>query len=193
MLATCAALVAAAALATAPVAAYAAPQSHVSGGGVRVAALASGSEIINAATGGNGAPYCLDAQASGPLAGQAGDPVQLWHCNGQSNQYWHTYDGDQGTNEAALANNAWPNLCLVPANLLPGTRLYLESCLEGGPFEFWEVYSWENCVDDGGICPLYEAADGQSVLDAYSGDINNADHIQVWRPYSGRSDQRWEF
>jgi hypothetical protein len=163
-----------------------------------VADTSTGSEIVNAVTSGGGAPYCLDAEAAGPLAGDSGDPVQIWHCNGTKNQLW--YAGTSNNyGDQTLVNAEWPSKCLnINDNFdeQPGSLAQLWSCSVDTPNEFWDVGQWETNVDDGSSDAwLILDAPNLIVLDAsnsYSGEVRDGDLVQVWSD-NGNSDEEWGF
>jgi hypothetical protein len=156
-------------------------------------------EIVNGYTGGSHPPYCLDAQASGPLAGQDGDPVQIWHCNGTKNQEWYT-GGQDGFGDYTLVNKAWPSECLnVNSNggVHAGSLLQLWHCTVNTENEFWDVSDWEINVDQNGSAGLLSAANLQvgyflDAIDSYPGQLNDGDLVQVWIN-NGHTDETWHF
>jgi Ricin-type beta-trefoil lectin domain len=118
---------------------------------------------------------CLDAVGGGD--GKNGDNVDLWGCNGGSNQFWYQ---PNGTNE--IINGAH-NLCLDAVRSGDGTdgdNVQLWSC-NGGSNQQWfliENFTWDNGAH--GLC-----------LDAVGGgDGKDGDNVDLWG-CNGGGNQKW--
>jgi hypothetical protein len=163
--------------------------------------FSAGSEIINEETSGGGAPYCLDAEASGPLAGESGDPVQIWHCNGTGNQLWYAGASDQYGYQT-LVNAEWPSECLnINSNggVQPGSLAQLWSCSVNTANEYWDVSNWEQAVSSGSGYYYLVLVIGYpyndlclDAINSYPGQIKDGDLVQVWSA-NENTDEFWGY
>jgi hypothetical protein len=136
--------------------------------------------------------YCLDANDKGSTAGQNGDKVQLFSCNGGTNQLWYTTSINSAGN-ATLHNGMYPSECLN-ANDSPslgdGSVVQLWTCGTEAN-NMWNVGTWSTCLDSYAYCPLYLESDNyEYVLDAKSPGIGDGDQVQIFT-YNGDDNQFW--
>ncbi|GHE37181.1 hypothetical protein GCM10017673_44670 [Streptosporangium violaceochromogenes] len=123
--------------------------------------------------------YCLDAKLQ--TIGNGGT-VQLWSCNGGSQQQWASYNGQYLKNRASPAGRT----LVLDAKLQTignGGTVQLWD-YNGGPQQRWipiSEYSLKN-----GASP----AGRTLVLDAKAQEIRNGGKIQLW-DYNGGPQQRW--
>ncbi|SOD91421.1 non-reducing end alpha-L-arabinofuranosidase family hydrolase [Streptomyces sp. Ag109_G2-15] len=119
---------------------------------------------------GVGSGRCLDV----PGAGQAdGTNLQIWDCNGATNQQWTLTDSSQLT--------VYGNKCLdVPGHATTaGTRVAIWAC-NGGTNQQWRVNSDGRIVGvESGLC-----------LDVSGGATANGTAVQLW-PCNGGDNQKW--
>ncbi|WP_143737981.1 RICIN domain-containing protein, partial [Microbispora sp. GKU 823] len=111
---------------------------------------------------------CLDV----PGASTAdGTQVQLWDCNGQTNQTW--------TSTSAGEIRVYGNKCLDAAGTGNGARVQIYSCW-GGDNQKWRVNSDGSIVGvQSGLC-----------LDAAGGGTGNGTGIQLYSCWGG-TNQKW--
>jgi hypothetical protein len=137
--------------------------------------------------------YCLDANDSGPTAGEDGDKIQLWTCNDTDNQFWYAGTPRDGAGSYALINAEYTSKCLNADDngLGDGSHVQLWSCGVGGANMYWDLTGWGNCLKKSDSCPIYLQSDNYKwVLDATAQDIGKGDQIQIWTPTSG-DNQDW--
>ncbi len=149
----------------------------------------------------NGKVFCLDAVTKGSKAGKVGDPVVLYDCSGNSNQYWYEAPSPGGPDGDfhALHSTRYPKLCLRASGLKDGKVVLLGKCNTSRNEEL-NMYYFAECT---GLtmmpCPLKFAATGPGkvvlVLEAkdsapHSGDLKNGDPILVWT-YSTAANRNW--
>ncbi|MBT2421827.1 RICIN domain-containing protein [Streptomyces sp. ISL-22] len=119
---------------------------------------------------GVGSDRCLDV----PNAGQTdGTNLQIWDCNGGTNQQWTLTDSNQLT--------VYGNKCLdVPGHATAaGTRPVIWSC-NGGTNQQWRVNADGTIVAvESGLC-----------LDVSGGATANGTAVQLWNCHGG-SNQKW--
>lgn len=145
-----------------------------------------GYQIINVEYG-----KCLDANVSGPTAGQNGDKVQLWDCVDNSlNQYWVPWYGVNRYTE--LVNLKWvdPAMCLDAdtTNYVNGEKVQLWHCFGD---EAKHQNQWWNYVaepDSGTLEPISILWNSDHLSPKYlranrSGATagQNGDQVQIWQ------------
>ena len=182
-----------AALAVAPLAAVTSAQAAtptfahtaVSLGNPTAAASSPSYPIINEADG-----LCLDANDQGASAGQNGDKVQLWTCDGTTNQSWIPCNYEEsGAYETVLANSDYPTMCLNATDvsgLKEGSAVQLWNCNVDTANEYWDFGDW---ISTAGATELHLDS-GNFVLDATSQHLGNGDQVQIWSPLGG-TNQLW--
>ncbi len=149
----------------------------------------------------NGKVFCLDAATKGPKAGKVGDPVVLYDCSGNSNQYWYEAPSPGGPNGNfhALHSTRYPKLCLRANGLKDGDVVLLGKCNTTRNEELNMFYFVECTGMTMTPCPLKFDATGPHkiviVLEAkdskrHSGDLKNGDQILVWT-YSSAANRNW--
>lgn len=142
-------------------------------------------ELVNYATGQH---YCLDANlGSGKLYN--GDKVQIWSCNGGSNQKWRW-------NGSALENADTTDgvFCLdatdsTASQIADGDQIQLWNC-NGRPNQNW--YSTSNANSPDGWRALSNGANRSLCLDGNfsTGALGNGDKVQLWGCNNG-GNQAW--
>jgi Ricin-type beta-trefoil lectin domain len=127
---------------------------------------------------------CLDAKRQ--YDGRSGDNVQLWRCNGGSNQLWQMW-GEVG-GEFALRNAAH-GLCLDAVRQRDGRdgdNVQLWGC-NGGSNQAW---SFQPGLDTSGAHLLVNQAHGLYLDAVRWHDRQSGDNVQLWR-YNGWRNQWW--
>ncbi|MFB4268294.1 endo-1,4-beta-xylanase [Nonomuraea sp. GTA35] len=116
------------------------------------------------------ADRCVDV----PNAGTAdGTGVQLWDCNGQSNQQW--------AQTSAGELRVYGNKCLDAGGTGNGAKVQIYSCW-GGDNQKWRVNSDGTIVGvQSGLC-----------LDAVGGGTGNGTGLQLYSCWGG-SNQKWTY
>lgn len=171
------------AAAPAPASAHAAAASSVRATGLTlVPAATTGYYLMRNADGGGA--YCLDANTGNTGGLYAGDNVQLWTCNGRSNQYWR-FNGTELQN----ADTAQGTFCLdaYAGAIGSGDYLQLWGC-NGRSNQQWYVTT--NTGSPNGYYGLENGANTSLCLDAYAGAIGSGDNIQLWS-CNNHSNQGW--
>ena len=149
--------------------------------------------VVNGTTG----SMCLDATNDAThSAASSGDPIQLWSCNGDSQQKWNFNEnvGSYGT-----ITNGYAGLCLDArddATYNPGT--------DGDPVQLWSCnggsqQQWEPVYEEDSSGTYYYAlvnkADGL-VLDARDdatwNPTKDGDPVQLWG-WLGGANQLWAY
>lgn len=166
---------------------------------VTVAKKPRGFELVQPEA--NGKVFCLDAATKGPKAGKVGDPVVLYDCSGNSNQYWYEAPSPGGPagNFHALHSTRYPKLCLRANGLKNGKVVLLGKCNTTRNEEL-NMYYFVECTGMTALpCPLKFDGTGPHkivlVLEAkdsapHSGDLKNGDQILVWT-YSSAANRNW--
>jgi hypothetical protein len=154
--------------------------------GIHPLAETPGFEMINDDSG-----LCLNANTSGPSAGQNGDKVQQWGCYSSANEEWY---GVQVTgNWWWLVSAQYPDMCLnvnSSGGLGNGSAVQLWNCYETYNEYWYNVGGWyTDCMDFGGWWSI--AADyGNYTLDADANEMRQGGKVQIWT-YYGSSDEFW--
>jgi hypothetical protein len=168
-------------------------------GQVAASAKPRGFELVQPEA--NGKVFCLDAATRGSKAGKVGDPVVLYDCSGNSNQYWYEAPSPGGPdgNFHALHSTRYPKLCLRANGLKNGEVVLLGKCNTTRNEEL-NIYYFVECTGLEMLpCPLKFAATGPHkivlVLESkdsapHSGDLKNGDQILVWT-YSSAANRNW--
>src|SRR5216683_5718764 len=123
--------------------------------------------------------FCLDANINGGIGN--GDNVQIWQCNGRSNQQWG-WVGHQ------LVNQANFNFCL-DANINGGIG-------NGDNVQIWQCnrrsnQPWFSVPDVSSQVELSNGAGPSFVLDArVNGGIKSGDNVQIWQ-FNNQNNQAW--
>jgi endo-1,4-beta-xylanase len=113
---------------------------------------------------------CVDVPNAGTADGTA---VQLWDCNGQSNQQW--------AQTSAGELRVYGNKCLDAGGTGNGARVQIYSCW-GGDNQKWRVNSDGTIVGvQSGLC-----------LDAVGGGTGNGTGLQLYSCWGG-SNQKWSY
>jgi endo-1,4-beta-xylanase len=113
---------------------------------------------------------CVDVPGSSTTDGTA---VQLWDCNGQSNQQW--------TQTSAGELKVSGNKCLDAGGTANGAKIQIYSCW-GGDNQKWRVNSDGTIVGvQSGLC-----------LDAVGGGNGNGTGLQLYSCWGG-SNQKWTY
>ncbi|MEU4332635.1 endo-1,4-beta-xylanase [Nonomuraea dietziae] len=113
---------------------------------------------------------CVDVPGAGTTDGTA---VQLWDCNGQSNQQW--------TRTSAGELKVYGNKCLDAGGTGNGAKIQIYSCW-GGDNQKWRVNSDGTIVGvQSGLC-----------LDAVGGGTGNGTGLQLYSCWGG-SNQKWTY
>jgi endo-1,4-beta-xylanase len=113
---------------------------------------------------------CVDVPGAGTADGTA---VQLWDCNGQSNQQW--------TQTSAGELKVYGNKCLDAAGTANGARVQIYSCW-GGDNQKWRVNSDGTIVGvQSGLC-----------LDAVGAGTGNGTGLQLYSCWGGNN-QKWSY
>ena len=122
---------------------------------------------------------CLDADLSSPL--HNGTRVQIWNCNGMSNQLWF-WDG------AMIRNALDPNKCLdadISSPIHDGTRVQLWDC-RNQPNQWWS-----RVLNTGqiklGWWDSYRCLDQDISSPTHNGTV-----VQIWG-CNGWDNQVWNF
>jgi|GEM_PF-3915423 len=147
-----------------------------------------GYRLVNTAYG-----KCLDANASGSTAGQNGDKVQLWDCNGADNQYWVPWQTTSGYTE--LVNLKWtdPAMCLdvdTSQGFVNGAKVQLWHCY--GDDVSHQNQWWNYLAGSKTALPSLWRG-GSKVLDANGSGPSagqNGDKVQIWDSLGG-DNQIW--
>lgn len=139
---------------------------------------------------------CLDAKNDATHSPSTnGDPVQLWSCNGGTQQHWNFNEnvGSYGT-----VTNAASGKCLDATNDAshnPGTNgdpVQLWTC-NGGAQQQWKLVLQANIPNTYALINLYSYA---QALDATSDATHNpgtdGDPAQLWS-WTGTENQLWRF
>ena len=133
---------------------------------------------------------CLDAynSTSGPNPSTNGDNVQLWTCNGYTQQNWtfHPVAGNPGW---YTITNGYAGLCLDAYNSTSGPN----PSTNGDNVQLWTCngyaqQEWQYTTDDN-----LKNYDGGLLLDATNGNTNpgqNGDNVQLWSAANG-TNQIW--
>ncbi|MBC9713162.1 endo-1,4-beta-xylanase [Streptomyces sp. TRM66268-LWL] len=137
--------------------------------------------VLNALNGGTTTPPGDGTQLKGVGSGRCvdvpnssttdGTQVQLWDCNGQTNQQW--------TTTASGELRVYGNKCLDAAGTANGSRVQIYSCW-GGDNQKWRLNS------DGSIVGVQSGR----CLDAVGAGTANGTGIQLYT-CSGGSNQKW--
>lgn len=169
-----------------------------SSAGAATAAKPKGFELVQPEA--NGKVFCLDAVTKGSKAGKVGDPVVLYDCSGNSNQYWYEAPSPGGPNGNfhALHSTRYPKLCLRASGLTNGKVVLLAKCNTTRNEEL-NMYYFVECTGMTALpCPLkFDATEHKVVivLEAkdsapHSGDLKNGDQILVWTD-SNAANRNW--
>ncbi|MEO3876230.1 ricin-type beta-trefoil lectin domain protein, partial [Nonomuraea sp. B12E4] len=145
--------------------AYTSVLNALNGGGTTTPPPSGGStgQIRSVASG-----RCLDVPNAGTADGTA---VQLWDCNGQSNQQW--------TPSSAGELKVYGSKCLDAAGTGNGARIQIYSCW-GGDNQKWRVNSDGTIVGvQSGLC-----------LDAVGAGTANGTGLQLYSCWGGNN-QKW--
>ncbi|TMR97859.1 endo-1,4-beta-xylanase [Nonomuraea basaltis] len=119
---------------------------------------------------GTGSGRCVDVPSSSTTDGTA---VNLWDCNGQTNQQW--------TQTSAGELKVYGNKCLDAGGTGNGAKIQIYSCW-GGDNQKWRVNSDGTIVGvQSGLC-----------LDAVGGGTGNGTGLQLYSCHSG-SNQKWTY
>jgi hypothetical protein len=136
---------------------------------------------------------CLDANDQGSTAGQNGDKVQLWTCNGGTNQRWGLLTEDSAGN-FTLYNERYPDMCLNAddsGGLADGRKVQLWDCGTTSNF-YWAVGAWSRCLATIHECVLpLESNNYAWQLNARVPGLGNGDYVQIWRPIQGALNADW--
>jgi hypothetical protein len=96
----------------------------------------------------NGTHKCLDASTSSSIAGEPGDPMQLYSClnnfSSNPNQWWNPIDTDGDYVE--LSNWEWPGLCLT----IGPSAAELQFCSNGTTAQKWNWLHFRSTVGKSG-------------------------------------------
>lgn len=134
---------------------------------------------------------CLDADAN--FLGYNGDRVQLWDCNGGTNQKWLPIPVNSNVKNRVILENAADGKCLdADANGLNnnGTRMQLWDC---GRFTNPAEQTWDmlNVYGSTTDWVFRNLANGK-VLDADANSVNNnGGKVQLWDWWGGVN-QIWQ-
>jgi ricin-type beta-trefoil lectin protein len=154
------------------------------------------SDISNAF--GSGGVLCLDAENDAVHhPWQNGDKVQVWSCNGQSNQQWSINDtGGTATGDPifTITNEAAPGMCLDAQS--DATHFARDN---GDPVQMWACNGQSNqqwvALLGSNNADYIESAGWATVLDAqWDGTHNpgvNGDPVQMWDYHNGAYNQQW--
>ncbi|TMR37515.1 1,4-beta-xylanase [Nonomuraea zeae] len=113
---------------------------------------------------------CVDVPSAGTADGTA---VQLWDCNGQTNQQW--------TQTSAGELKVYGSKCLDAGGTGNGARIQIYSCW-GGDNQKWRINSDGSIVGvQSGLC-----------LDAVGGGTGNGTGLQLYSCWGG-SNQKWTY
>jgi Ricin-type beta-trefoil lectin domain len=140
---------------------------------------------------------CVDANDVGSNAGQNGDIVQLWKCEGTTNQEWALYKEHSGSQDGdfSLYNVMYPNECLnanSDGGLSSGSLVQLWGCNSATNASnfFWDLGAWTYCLSEIDACVLYLESDNwRWNLNAATppGEVNE-DPLQLWTPVTTDND-----
>lgn len=119
---------------------------------------------------------CLDATNDAThSAGRSGDPVQMWSCNGSSQQYWNL---NENSDSFGTITNGYAGLCLDArddATSNPhdkGDPVQLWSC-NGGAQQQWEPIDTQSS----------NGLSGYELVNKASGLVLDARNDGTWSPY----------
>lgn len=148
-----------------------------------------GYQIINIEYG-----KCLDADNSGPTAGQNGDKVQLWTCQDDNlSQYWVPWYGVNRFTE--LVNLAWidPAMCLDAdtTNYVNGAKVQLWHCYgdeQRHQNQWWSYHAVTDDTTTHYLQPIQVLWNSDHLSPKYlyanrSGATagQNGDQVQIWQ------------
>ncbi|MFJ9434161.1 RICIN domain-containing protein [Streptomyces sp. NPDC101490] len=122
---------------------------------------------------------CLDVDANG---GGNGTVVQIWQCNGTSQQRWYLW------NNGALESYRFPGKCL-DADLNGGGR-------NGTKLQIWDCnntpqQSWSHPAGDRAIYNARFYNNGNTVVDRDANVLGNGARVQLWQK-NFQSQQWWD-
>ncbi|MGZ9935497.1 RICIN domain-containing protein [Streptomyces sp. NC-S4] len=122
---------------------------------------------------------CLDVDANG---GGNGTVVQVWQCNGTSQQRWYLW------NNGALESYRFPGKCL-DADLNGGGR-------NGTKVQIWDCnntpqQSWSHPSGDRAIYNARFYGGGNIVMDRDANVVGNGARVQLWQK-NFQSQQWWD-
>ena len=138
---------------------------------------------------------CLDADSNG--GGQDGNKVQLWQCNGYTNQNWAFYPGVYLGGYDQVVNQGWGGRFCLDADaghgpITNGTKVQLWTC-NGQSNQGWlcNRVSYGICLNDL-ILKASGLVNGKSTTMCLDADLNtigsNGTKVQLW-DCNGQSQQ----